>query len=275
MAEKTLKMPRIIHQSYISEETVPDHWKSSYKATREICEDNGWTYMFHSDEDNLKLVEEHYPDMLELYNAQPKPIMRADMARSCYLHKYGGLYLDLDLQLKPEKAGALFELFDGSEVAISRVCEGNGMANQNWTNAFMMSMPGSRFWEIVQELYAEPWKHRKWKKFLIKTFDYYRVIMGTGPGTISDAVSMYEEEGGVVANIPEQLAQPGYFGAPLPYTSEEAVLTKLRGSSWHEDDASAWSWFSGARRHWGIISSVCMFLFLSVAITFIVLFAKR
>lgn len=44
------------------------------------------------------LVRQHYPWFLRLYDALPKPIMRADAARYLYMHKYGGLYSDLDIE---------------------------------------------------------------------------------------------------------------------------------------------------------------------------------
>ncbi len=43
-----------------------------------------------SDEDNLQLVEEHFPWFLETYNSFTAPVMRADSCRILYMYHYGG-----------------------------------------------------------------------------------------------------------------------------------------------------------------------------------------
>jgi hypothetical protein len=43
-----------------------------------------------TDEDNRKLVLDHYPWFLDTYDALPKPIMKADSVRYLYMHHLGG-----------------------------------------------------------------------------------------------------------------------------------------------------------------------------------------
>lgn len=56
------------------------------------------THVLWNDADNLCLVELHYPEFLECYNAFPLSIMRVDFVRLLYLHRYGGLYADVDYE---------------------------------------------------------------------------------------------------------------------------------------------------------------------------------
>jgi mannosyltransferase OCH1-like enzyme len=43
-----------------------------------------------------KLLVEHFPSYVELYDSLPYPIMRCDMIRFFILYRYGGLYVDFD-----------------------------------------------------------------------------------------------------------------------------------------------------------------------------------
>ncbi len=52
-----------------------------------------------TDEDNLALVKEHFPHLLNAYQAMEYNIMRADIIRYMYMSKYGGYYLDLDYEV--------------------------------------------------------------------------------------------------------------------------------------------------------------------------------
>ena len=92
-------IPKIIHQSW-KDSNIPCKWKryqDSWKALHP-----SYHYMLHTDEDNLRLVTEFYPEFLELYNAYKYPVQRADLVRYMYMHHYGGVYADLDLEcLRP------------------------------------------------------------------------------------------------------------------------------------------------------------------------------
>ena len=56
-----------------------------------------YTFKFWTDEMNLQLVKESYPSLLETYIGYEYPIQRADSIRYMILHKFGGVYLDLDI----------------------------------------------------------------------------------------------------------------------------------------------------------------------------------
>src|SRR5437868_4106817 len=79
-----------------------------------------WTYFFWTDSDNLRLIQDHYPDHLRLYNgysAWASHLQRADVIRYFILHRYGGVYVDLDFEsLRPLdvllKVRILFVCFD-------------------------------------------------------------------------------------------------------------------------------------------------------------------
>ena len=88
-------IPRVFHQSWMSR-TIPkalfkyvDTWRSTQP---------GWAYRLHSDADNLALVQRRYPWFEETF-ARLTFIQQADVARLLYMHAYGGVYADLDVEL--------------------------------------------------------------------------------------------------------------------------------------------------------------------------------
>lgn len=62
----------------------------------------GWQHWFWTLDDVRDLVARHYPDHLTLYDSYTAPIFRADVMRYFVLHRYGGVYVDLDMEsLRP------------------------------------------------------------------------------------------------------------------------------------------------------------------------------
>jgi mannosyltransferase OCH1-like enzyme len=51
-----------------------------------------WNYS-----DCLNLIKEHYPEYAELWIEFPQDVMRCDFVRYLILHRYGGIYLDMDM----------------------------------------------------------------------------------------------------------------------------------------------------------------------------------
>ena len=58
-----------------------------------------WQHRFFSDVECKAFIEKRRPDLLELYEFYPRPVMRADLFRVVALHELGGFYLDLDIHL--------------------------------------------------------------------------------------------------------------------------------------------------------------------------------
>jgi len=67
----------------------------------------GWDVKLWSKEANEQLMREDYPWFYPTWAALPREIIKLDAVRYFYLHKYGGVYVDLDTEpLKP--MGELF-----------------------------------------------------------------------------------------------------------------------------------------------------------------------
>jgi len=107
-----MTIPRTIHQIYF------DFGKGSYRSISDFCWNHDKTEVFCKENNielkfwNEKMVEDlirtDYPEFWDTYQAFPQPIMKVDFARYVILHKFGGIYLDLDV--KPIKS--VEDLFD-------------------------------------------------------------------------------------------------------------------------------------------------------------------
>jgi len=64
---------------------------------------------------------------------------------------------------------------------------------------------------------------------------HFRIIFGTGPGIINDALA--KSKPGEVAVIPRQLLAPGFEWSPKPCSLPWAFGQTLQGSSWHRADS--------------------------------------
>lgn len=89
-------IPKIIHQlAPANKNKWHPIWESCSESWRKQF--SGFTFMYWNDEDLLSFIEKEYPQFLETYNLFPFNIMRVDFARYCILHKYGGIYADMDI----------------------------------------------------------------------------------------------------------------------------------------------------------------------------------
>ena len=92
--EKGQKIPKIIHQSWKTK-VLPAkfrQWSDSWSLKNPTYVRKLWT-----DEDNRALISEHYPWFLEKFDSFPQDIHRIDVSRIFYMHRYGGVYSDLDV----------------------------------------------------------------------------------------------------------------------------------------------------------------------------------
>ena len=92
---KAGEINKYIHQTYKSDK-LPSQWRQYF---------DGWSvnhpdfvHVLWSDEDNLNLVKQCYPQFVKCYNWLPLMIQKTDFVRLMYLHQFGGIYADLDYE---------------------------------------------------------------------------------------------------------------------------------------------------------------------------------
>jgi hypothetical protein len=147
------RIPRIIHQTWKSRDVPEAH--RAYQA-RWIELHPSFEYRLWTDEDNDDFVASYFPELVALYRSFDRDISRADLVRYLYLARFGGIYVDLDI----EPLVALDAFLDvsgecvlGSEpdAHAKRLFERDRLA----CNAAMASVAGHPFWNrVVQEVTA-------------------------------------------------------------------------------------------------------------------------
>jgi mannosyltransferase OCH1-like enzyme len=162
-------IPNIIHQTWKTKD-LPDNLKKLQQKIINLHPH--WDIKLWTDEENLALVEEHFPHLLPIYNALEYNIMRADIIRYMYMFKYGGYYLDLDYEV--------FVPFDDQTSEPDLMLPVSGKENGQIIigNSIFGSVPGHVFWKDVLEdfQYNPPTQ---------KFFNKFEVLKLTGPDFIS------------------------------------------------------------------------------------------
>ena len=135
-------IPKIIHQTWRSADTPP-HLRGFQALWRH--HHPGWEYRLWDDAANDALLAEHYPEFLPYFRNVTPDILRIDLVRMAYLHRYGGMYADLDYEpLRP-----MDDLLAPSRVILGREQHGIGrvLRGRDYIiNAIMASPPGHPLW---------------------------------------------------------------------------------------------------------------------------------
>lgn len=162
-------IPKIIHQSWKTKTlgTIEEQYANTWKTLHPQYE-----YWLHTDEDNLELVTNYYPQWLALYLGYKFDIQRADLARYMYMHQYGGIYADLDLEcLRP-----IDDLLVGRSAVLVKEPDENFVCISNLiANYFLASVRGSNFFfEVLKSILIDSRKDYTRNKFA-------DVLLSTGP----------------------------------------------------------------------------------------------
>jgi hypothetical protein len=88
-------VPKLLHQSW-GEKPINARVKAWSDKCRMLHPD--WQWVPWKNKDNRELVQKHYPWFLASYDALDTDIKRADAARNLYMHSFGGVYMDFDVE---------------------------------------------------------------------------------------------------------------------------------------------------------------------------------
>lgn len=102
------KIPFIVHQTWVSEESIPPEIKKVIDKNKKICPD--FEFKFYSDQDCYNFIKNNYSyEILEAYNSinPTYSAAKADLFRYLILYKYGGVYLDIKSIIKNNLANVI------------------------------------------------------------------------------------------------------------------------------------------------------------------------
>ncbi|WP_052951544.1 glycosyltransferase family 32 protein [Devosia soli] len=149
-----MAIPKIVHFTWKTKTLT----RFAQRIWREWEKTNpDWELRLWDDAEIRALVAEHYPQHLETFDSYPSGIFRADAFRFFVLHKFGGVYADLDVL--PYRN--INELVERTECFVGAEPEKHVRDNEylrgmpmSLCNAFMGSVPGHVFWERCFEALA-------------------------------------------------------------------------------------------------------------------------
>jgi mannosyltransferase OCH1-like enzyme len=89
-------IPKIIHQTW-KDKHLPPILYNLVSENMKILKSNGYELMFWTDDMILKLINDEYPHLYNIYKLARTGVQRGDIARILVVYHYGGIYIDLDV----------------------------------------------------------------------------------------------------------------------------------------------------------------------------------
>lgn len=90
------KIPKIIIQTW-KDENIPQKYAPLINSVKTLNKE--YTYLFFSDEDIESFIKKNYLEYYNTYQNLPIKIQKIDFFRYLAVYHYGGIYLDLDMQV--------------------------------------------------------------------------------------------------------------------------------------------------------------------------------
>jgi mannosyltransferase OCH1-like enzyme len=132
-------IPRIIHRTWKDKDIPYDIFRKEWVESWEKYNPD-WEFRFYTDDDIDRFMAEHYPQYVELLEGYDQKIKKVDAFRYFLLHRYGGMYVDLDFECYRPIDGLFTE-------GINLYLQRNNPNIFRVTNSVMISSQGHAFWE--------------------------------------------------------------------------------------------------------------------------------
>lgn len=137
--EQTDEIPKIIFQTHKRKELIPDYYIENLKNLNK-----DWDYRFFDNQDAKKFLREEFgkefEDKFDYFKSGPH---KADLWRLCVLYKYGGCYLDADVEMY-KSFDYIIEQNKEDFIVAETI---TGIRNKRVFNAIMFCKPGDKLVE--------------------------------------------------------------------------------------------------------------------------------
>lgn len=196
-----MHLPQLLHQlAPANKDNWHPIWHHCHKS---------WLDTFRSadlvlwgDDEAEQLVKNHYPYFYNMYMAFPFHINRIDFVRFCILHRYGGVYADMDM--------FCYEDFFNDLTNDCYVVE-SLMHRETVQNSLMASVPNHEFFAECMFKCKELFDsgnvvHDKSNITCRESNDY--VLEVTGPRLLSEVYAANKQK---VSVLPAELYNPNYL----------------------------------------------------------------
>eukprot|EP00746_Dinoflagellata_sp_MGD_P042202 gnl/MRDRNA2_/MRDRNA2_20233_c0_seq1.p1 gnl/MRDRNA2_/MRDRNA2_20233_c0~~gnl/MRDRNA2_/MRDRNA2_20233_c0_seq1.p1 ORF type:complete len:607 (+),score=90.58 gnl/MRDRNA2_/MRDRNA2_20233_c0_seq1:51-1871(+) len=244
-------VPRLIHQSAPRNQSAWDLiWMPSQTSWSEACRTaDGYRYITWDDDEPRRLIAYFTPEYLEAYDGYERRIRQLDFERMVTLLVYGGVYVDMDMEVVQS---CPFVAFPNAGVAI---VESPIAKMEKFQNSLMMSSPGHPFWRFaLHEAVLRATNHTNLRD--TGPGSPWHTLNLTGPQFISDVVSSWNEQDAGVNRVHSLPA--ARFNVPAAVMSrylrdgdpraKNALLKHHTTQSWVSEEDGDGLLFKGARK---------------------------
>ena len=221
-------IPNIIHHIAPQDELK---WHPIWKRCRDSFIENfpNHEFVLWNDRDDIdRLVYDHYNMVWNLYSNFPHHIMKIDFARFCILHKYGGIYADMDYYCYSnfERYLTYENLFleNTSELYTNAKYENCLMASQKHSDFWINTMRASKVGFIAYRNKLDT-SSNNWRSYE----NDFAVNNSTGSGLLSAAVESFGSYFNVNVFPSDKFNQD-----PIVY-NKDLIGRHLHSSLWGDD----------------------------------------
>lgn len=208
--------PKIIHQFWFGLESpnMPEAWQHNFDAFTALHPD--YIHVLWSAQDSEDCVLQNEPDFFSTYKSFKYDIQRIDSVRYCMIKRFGGFYVDLDIE-PIHSISTVIPVPDCVYVLKS------AFADDFFTNAIFGAPKNSPIMTEVIEKMKQPLPWFVYGKHMT-------VMYSTGPAMFTSVIKKYT---GIVCVLPETTMNNDYDAVK----TKDTVFINAYGCSWHGYDS--------------------------------------
>lgn len=220
----------------------------------------GWEYMLWDEKKSLQLLRLNYPWFIKTYETYPNAIQRTDAIRYFILDKYGGFYMDFDIECL-KSFDQIRADFPG-DVYFAQ--SANSMISDIASNCFMYSNPKTEFFQYMISNLKET-SERIWYQTR-----HMFIMDSTGPKFLTNMIRTWESVGGKekIGIFPAAKFNPYGLRQSIDWDyREKGFYTVHHGlGSWEENDSNILK---------DIFCNIELVIFAAILIILVLIYGKR
>lgn len=214
---RLMTIPKIIHHIAPSNKNNwHPSWFPCFDTWHKHFPEDDYQHILWDDFSGIDLiVRDHYPEYWNFYRDLPFHIMKIDFARYCILHKYGGIYTDMDMLCYKN----FYDVLDEKLILLESYPEFDELV----LNCLMISEENNDFFLDCMNQAVE--ENNNFNSIMSTNVDEYFVRSVTGPYLLSKVLSQSE-------NIEIKLLPKEYFNPLLDHRGGDYYTRHIMTGHW-------------------------------------------
>lgn len=252
---------KIIHQVWFG--TIPNKKEANkYYKTLKRYRDSWknknpyWAHIEWNKNMCINLIKNHYPQHLNMFQKYKYEIQRCDSIRYFILHRYGGLYADMDYYCNRSWDEVVKKY--SQDLYLVQTPNMGSEKNEYVSNSLMYSKPNHKFWPY---LFLEL---NKFQKSPIYYTRHISIMYTTGPGILNRVYGQFKRKL-KLSFYPAKLFHPhGISDNITSLTNNKQVYAiHLGKGSWEKHDSK---FFLFLFREWKVVLAIIVILLIPLIV---------